>query len=254
MGRTDYTKLKKPLMGRGASYSTLRYLERGKCLAPLGFSKVQRLRAVYSNASERGTTIHLKGEGYLKGDIPQPTKEYKGFKDEMKELKRLGAVAELEMALDVNWEPCDYDQYNKTGKVMYRAKLDASVVVEEDDSHVMYIIDYKTGKVYDDHEKQANDYAACAYEHFPEVDKFVVEFWYLDQNTLGDSPFEYSRSAAKKLSQTLMKRCVKFAGLSQTQLKKRTASEKNCARCVWRSDKQLEDGSDGPCDGWKKIR
>ena len=247
---TDYTKLKHPLKGRGTSHSALKAFE--TCRLRTYYSKVLRRYPDFGSAAERGIKIHGKGEGYLKGTIPSPPKEFKNFRDEMKFIKDLEAIPEMELAVDKNWQRCDYDQYNRTGKVLFRAKLDASLIYED----ALCIVDYKTGGIYDDHEKQAEAYAAIGIAHYPRVDNVLVEFWYVDKSErerMGESPFEYEAKDARKLAKDLQKRSLVMDGATMPQLKRATISESNCARCKFRSDETMQDGEAGPCEKWKKI-
>src|SRR5574340_1337098 len=64
-----------------------------------------------------------------------------------------------------------------------RLKLDAFYVrTSRQGKKVLYIIDYKTGKVYDDHYGQLSFYAMCAMlrPEFADVDAVVAQLWYID--------------------------------------------------------------------------
>ena len=260
---TDYRKLKQPLKGRGTSHSALKTFDQ-PCKLPVYFTKVLRMQPDFGFASERGNKIHLEGEHFLKGDIPKPTKAFELFESEMLSLKKLKAVPELSIAVNKNWEETDYDQYNRTGRVLFRAKFDACVVTSVKKTKTLNIIDYKTGGIYEDHEQQAETYAAIAVAHFPEVDLICVEFWYLDfqegarkfadhDTALGESPFLFTRKDAIKAAQSLRKRALKFDGAKMSDLKEAKVNIQNCGFCKFRSDVKLADGSDGPCEKYRLL-
>lgn len=126
-------------------------------------------------AMERGTAIHAKGERYLLKDIPNVPKEYKPFADEMRNLRKAGAIPEKKMAFNRKWKPVAF------GSSAAWVRMVIDVQLPFDDGSV-FLIDFKTGRIYPDkHDDQGHLYATV---HLPEYPKVDVEFWYLDQDDI----------------------------------------------------------------------
>lgn len=113
-------------------------------------------------AAERGTMLHDLLEQFFKGNGPYPTGNACLAKWEpyMQALKAQGLVAEGEVAVMEDWSPAKFDDPDAWA----RGKIDG----ETDD-----IFDWKSGKIYDDHELQGLFYAAMRY-------KLSTKFVYLD--------------------------------------------------------------------------
>jgi CRISPR/Cas system-associated exonuclease Cas4 (RecB family) len=98
---------------------------------------------VETEAITWGNQVHEALEKYAKFKTTLPEHlEY--IAPVIDELRGNGFIlyAELEIAIDKNWEPTDY--WNKSGKCMLRGKIDLVAVNPE--SAIGYIIDWKTGK------------------------------------------------------------------------------------------------------------
>ena len=99
-------------------------------------------------AMERGNAIHAKAEQYVKGNIKGVPKELSCFKAEFNNLKKHKAVAEQDWWFDNKWNQIEYQDWNNVWLI---AKSDAHLTLDD----TAIVIDYKTGKVYDTHEQQA---------------------------------------------------------------------------------------------------
>ena len=184
---TDYTK-KPANVNKRFTWSYSRYNLFNKCKTAFNMyvhRKDFKLPAFKTNpAMERGNMIHKKAEEYVKGNITGVPKEMQCFSAEFKNLVKHKAVAEQDWWINDKWEQVDYLDWNN---VWLMVKSDAHVIM--DDSAI--IIDYKTGKVYDSHEKQAELYAVAALSIFDSVESVETEFWYLDQQEI--SPYYYEK-------------------------------------------------------------
>src|SRR5690606_8452134 len=87
----------------------------------------------------------------------------------MEGLAATDPVAEGEIAVDMGWKPCDY----KNPNAYYRGKKD----LHYEHGTTLHLFDWKSGKVYDDHEFQGMSYACMS----PHYDLVKVTFVYLDQ-------------------------------------------------------------------------
>jgi len=152
------------------NWSYSRYGTWKKCPALLKF-QAESESTVQHPAAVRGQAIHKLIEDYIRGeDVPFADKMnyYKTFFDE---LRKEGAKPELPIALNANWEVCEWDDPNR----WWRGILDC--VVEYDTHAVIY--DWKTGKEYPDHREQREIYAA-AYHALKPVDFIRVFHTYVD--------------------------------------------------------------------------
>jgi hypothetical protein len=225
------------------SYST--YANYKKCPAIVRFTKGEGLKTKQHAAADRGNTVHLKGEYFLKGTVKSVPPEFRMFAKELDKLKSVKAIPEQEWAVDENWKPVAW----KSPKAFLRGKLDAHLM----NGDTLVFIDFKTGRIYPDHESQASLYSPMGLGYYPSLKNAVAEFWYLDQgpNTkLGDSPFEFTLRQIKRLREEWHE---KLSAMLKDTVMAPTPSEDSCKWCKLRSDKKLQDGKSGPCDEWRKV-
>jgi hypothetical protein len=124
-------------------------------------------------AAERGVAIHKDIENSLKGAAPAPT-ESGHVGDLINALKLSGAKfhPECNIKLDREWKQVVVGDY------WYHGILDLLVFPEVGVAHIR---DWKTGKIYPDHDKQKELYALAVFCAFPETQEIQTFFDYLDQ-------------------------------------------------------------------------
>lgn len=122
-------------------------------------------------AADRGTEIHALLEEFFRGaPYPSAVKALVPWQRFMEGLLKYEPKPEAEWAVDEDWESCDY---SNPGALM-RGKVD---LVYTDDVGTRHILDWKTGRVYDDHKKQGMAYVALD----PEIrSKWRTQFVYID--------------------------------------------------------------------------
>src|SRR5882724_5810737 len=125
---------------------------------------------------KRGIAVHKALEDWMKGKLKQFPKAGAKFAGELKLLKKLGAEAEKDYAIDKSYGPRETTDFKN---VWLRFKGDATVV-QLDKKKVVTCVDYKTGKKYGSHKDQAEIGAICIFSHVKDVDCVDVEFWYMD--------------------------------------------------------------------------
>lgn len=135
-------------------------------------------------AVERGIAIHAKGEGYLLGTVKGVPKEYKHYAQELRQLKKLGAEPEGDIAVTADWDPTTWNDWNG---VWCRAKADAISIPEDG---LLVVDDWKTGRKYPSHLDQGHLYGTLAYSHYEGVEKVKVRFFYLDKPPEEEPPLE----------------------------------------------------------------
>lgn len=231
------------------SYSA--YSQWAECPAKYAYQRFDRLKPAKSSpALERGTRIHTLGEQYLDGTLSVVPKEYKAVDNLMKSARNVGYVPEENWAVTVNWEPCEWTDWNNNWGM---AKTDAHFLFESDG--VLSIVDFKTGRIYPKHADQAEVYAVFGGAYYPdEFDKVEIEFWYLDQKgdeILGDSPFVYT---AAEVAESRIKWVDKVQRMMSSTRFPHKPSRNSCRFCDFRSDKELAGGAPGPCDEWRDVQ
>lgn len=131
---------------------------------------VEKDREAPGVAAQRGTDIHDQLEQFFRGGVAYPnTKVLAPWRRFMEGLTLYDPVPEGDLAVDVEWNPCGFDDEH----AYYRGKAD--LVYQEGDTLV--ILDWKTGKIYPDHEDQGKTYMAL----HDECSKVRTGFVYIDQ-------------------------------------------------------------------------
>ena len=160
------------------SYSTLKKYQR--CPRSVKFAKIDKLPEPGGPALDRGNAIHAEAELFVKEKQARLPESLVLFKKQFFKLIKNGdeVHTEDEWAFREDWSITDW----KTKDVWVRLKLDAFYVRVVKGKKILYIIDYKTGKVYDDHYGQLSFYAMFAMlrPEFADVDAVVAQLWYLD--------------------------------------------------------------------------
>jgi len=163
------TKQKK----RSWSYSALKLYE--QCAFKYKCNKIDKIPDPPSYAVLKGFEAHEKAEAYLKDDGPM-VQSMSTFAKEFMKLKKLGATSERGLVLADNWSVLGEDDAWLHDDAWLRLKIDASL-----DN---LVIDFKTGKQYDDHVHQGRLYGAAILIAHPEFDEVDVEFWYLNSGAV----------------------------------------------------------------------
>ncbi len=168
------------------SWSQSKLASYNQCPHAFMYKRIIKLPEPTSYALVNGINIHNMAEAYLKGDMQHLPKELLKFEQEFLNLKNNGALAEEEIVLDSNWRliPNGWDSED----AWLRLKIDARI----DD----YIVDFKTGRQYDDHVTQAKLYANALMAIDSKYDSIDVEFWYLNYGSVKSFTFyrEYLES------------------------------------------------------------
>lgn len=145
------------------------------------------------NPLERGSRIHERLEHFVQGTGPMDTEAKKigEFHAALEHLKTLYADGKVEIEgdwlFDENWDTTNREN------VWLWSKLD--FFVNAGDKAV--VGDYKTGKSQYkaiEHVQQMQLYAAGAALRYPDIDRFTVELWYLDEGHI--KPLEFTREQA----------------------------------------------------------
>lgn len=142
-----------------------------ECPAKKRYRYDERRETPQSPAAARGTQYHAGLEGAINGTGLPDELSYYG--DYVRRLRDNGAKAEFAFALRRDWSITDWDAEDS----WIVGKADVWVPV----SPVAHVQDWKTGKIYESHEKQGEFYATCLFSYVPsEVREVRATFIYTD--------------------------------------------------------------------------
>lgn len=120
-------------------------------------------------AADRGTRLHNALEDFFNGKpYPSADKCLAVWQDFMEGLAQHGPVAEGEVAVRSDWKPCSFDD----PLAYFRGKKDLHIEA----GSTLLLFDWKSGKIYPDHEKQGKAYTALS----PGYERYITYFVYLD--------------------------------------------------------------------------
>jgi hypothetical protein len=145
------------------------------CAAKYKFQYIDRLpRGAPGPAAARGIDAHKAMEDYILGVVPalpSGMEMYGGFLDGLKRLE--GIVPEAKLAFNSDWSKANWDDEG----IWWRGVLDLLVPPQGGTAHVY---DWKTGKIYDDHEDQRQIYAIATSIEYPDAFEITCSHVYLD--------------------------------------------------------------------------
>lgn len=124
-------------------------------------------------AAARGTMLHAAMEAHIvTGDaLPAELSMYTGFLGSLKSQEGQ-VLPEAKLGMKIDWSPCAYDDPD----VWWRGILDLLVVSAT--QGVVY--DWKTGKIYPDHDDQKDIYSTATLSKYPHLYEVRAIHVYLD--------------------------------------------------------------------------
>jgi CRISPR/Cas system-associated exonuclease Cas4 (RecB family) len=158
----------------------------GTCPRKVKYNKIDGIREPASPQMQRGTDIHQEAEDYVKGLLEAVPASLKLFKKEMRHLVKVRAIPEEAFAFTRDWVRTTWDD----PAAWVRAKVDVRHM--RSPRHAV-VIDYKTGKVYEENRKQLSFYALLVMLAYPEIDVVDTALWYLDQGPQHNQEDSYTR-------------------------------------------------------------
>lgn len=166
------------------SYSRLTTYE--KCPKKFKY-KIDRVREAPSPAMERGSRIHKDAEEFLKGKHKKVPATLLAFEPELKELRKLEAVPEEQIAVTSAWQRVEWF----SPEAWLRIVIDARHLIPARQS--TKVIDFKTGRMYQEHLDQLELYSLVFFRLGRGTLREVEgELWYIDHteivhHTFGES-------------------------------------------------------------------
>ena len=150
--------------------------------------KVPVDRGVSSPAMERGSRMHDSAEAYVLGsDELDP--ELDGYKQWLFNLREnYDCRPELQWAYLPDWTPTDF----KDPDAYVRGIWDL-MILPHDEAQSLDVKEYKTGKIYDDHDGQRHLYGLAGMLMFPQFKSVNVETVYFDKKKANSNTWSLSQ-------------------------------------------------------------
>lgn len=163
-----------------------------KCPRAWWYSYIQGIRKPDNVYTIRGKKYHSKLEDFFNNKNGYPSGEpvLRPWRPYMRGLKQHSPVAEGEVAVNIMWTPTTFND----PAAFARGLID----LWWEEPGIRHIYDWKTGKIYEDHEDQAEYYAALS----PDRDLVQTTFAYLDIPTV-TSTWEYTRNEVEEIRDKL---------------------------------------------------
>lgn len=152
------------------SYSRFQTYE--QCPLKAKFQFIDKLKTASSPALEKGLAFHKECERFLKGEVDRVPPLLNTFAKELRKLRKDRAKSEVEWTLNSQWQPTTWFAKD----AWCRLKVDAMFTKK----NILTMIDFKTGKVREDHQDQLSLYALVAFLLMPEITEVKAELWYFD--------------------------------------------------------------------------
>lgn len=154
-----------------------------QCPAKYKYRYLDHIQEAKSGAAARGTETHSTVERFLLGEVELPP-ELTHWHSLLSGLKTKTMFPELKLALDKDWKPVEWGSPD----VWWNGVLDLLVLASPEAT----IYDWKTGKIWPDHDEQKDIYTIATFATHSEMSQVRAIHVYLD---LGKSREKvYSRS------------------------------------------------------------
>lgn len=160
------------------------------CPAKYRYTKIDKLPEPQSPHLERGNKVHKEIEDYLVGKVSDIPASAASFSDLLPHLKAADPFCEQELAFKADWSRTQWRDWKNC---WLRVKMDACAIEGNDG----LIVDFKTGKKYDDNLAQVELFALAAMHIHPQVKEWDVRLWYVDSGE--ETQFTRHRSTKDRI-------------------------------------------------------
>lgn len=126
-------------------------------------------------AAARGTEIHAAFEGYLTGKLPTLPEEFNFYTGLLNELRAKETYPEHTICLTREWTPTAATADDR----WYKGILDVKAF-ERGKTTEATVIDWKTGKIYPEHQDQKSLYSLAVFAEHPDVQRVRAQHVYVD--------------------------------------------------------------------------
>lgn len=172
-----------------------------QCPAKYKFRHKDRLPDPRGPAASRGSEIHNTLEKYLEtGSWAATIPPYTINKAES--MRNLGYQPEVKLAFDDKWQLVEWD----SPIAWIRGVIDSKLVAPPE----IHMGEWKTGKIYEDHDRQRHLYLTMALSGWPNIQKAVISTIYVDQSHSIEDSME--REQLREAQEVWEKRFIKIQG------------------------------------------
>lgn len=200
-----------------------------KCPAQYKYAYIEKLpRGAQSAPAARGTQLHSDVESVLRGITKALPDEISKYDQLIQELKGQENYPEHKIALTNTWEPTEWD----SADCWWRGILDLKLVTSPTE---VTVIDWKTGKIYPNHDDQKSLYSIAVFAESPAVRRVRAQHIYLDLGKTREKI--YDRDQMHELRSMWTTRAYKLE--KETEWLPHPSF--NCRYCPYSKDKA------GPC-------
>jgi hypothetical protein len=224
---------------RFTSWSYSRFNDYIKCPLKAALKHLVKVNEPAGPALARGSAIDQLCTDYASGKLKDCPEELLRFKDDFDALRKIRRKLHLqqELAFTKTWEETDWRDWDNA---WVRIKMDCYYEA----GTVLKVIDFKTGKIYPDNEKQMDLYAVGAIlKASAQVETVETELWYLDQPGDNIVAKTYTREEAMEL-QAAWEKDVK--GMLADATFKPTPSQDACLFCFFGQKAKNDPRKRGP--------
>jgi hypothetical protein len=194
-----------------------------KCQLKAKFKYVDKIKEARSESASRGVGYHSDIENYLTGGVDHLPEGLSYYESWLKEVKKYEIYPEKKISLYRDWNPSPWDGPGVYLKavldllVVRRSQLlegspegaaEANTRNEQTPATELIIYDWKTGKIYPDHDDQKSLYSVAAFAEFPSVLSVRAIHVYIDLRQLREKTFH--RDQMHELRNTWDGRAAKF--------------------------------------------
>jgi hypothetical protein len=154
-----------------------------KCGFKYRLKYVEKIKEVRSDSASRGVDNHAIVENFLKGAIPSLPDELGFYRTFLEGLRSYEIYPEHKISLRRDWTPTTWGAPDS----WYRGVLDLKLVEREKNQAVVY--DWKTGKIYPDHDDQKSLYSIAVLSEQPALYQVRAVHVYLDRHDSREKTF-----------------------------------------------------------------
>jgi hypothetical protein len=162
------------------SLSSLGTYER--CGLKYRFKYVEKIPEARSDKASRGVDNHAIVENFLKGTIQDLPEELGFYRSFFEGLRKYEIYPEYRISLRRDWTPTSWGAKD----AWYRGVLDLKLI-QTGEAAVVY--DWKTGKIYPDHDDQKSLYSVAVFSENPALRQVRAVHVYLDLNANREKTF-----------------------------------------------------------------
>lgn len=184
------------------AWSYSRYSDYDKCPYLAALKHLMKQKEPPNKAMERGIHIDQAAQGFLEGKIAKLPPELKLLGKEYKEMKALKPKCNQQWALDINWNPADWFDWDNA---WVRIKMDAEARAKGDPT-TLWVDDTKSGKPRGGYGAQLALYALGGFMIYPLVKKVRTRLLFTDHGPDATVIEEYDRKNVPAMKADWMKK------------------------------------------------